>query len=101
MKAAQLKRVIIDYAKNEGDRIVIDGKNVWMGLGNRSGLHDFQWTLIREKYEKSGARFEKKLDALLIDGAKVEIHTFRNIDRNRGRWIVFSRYTVDNAEIAE
>lgn len=101
MKAAQLKRVLIDYAKGEGDRIVIDGKTVWAGLGNRSGLHDFQWTVIREKYEKSGARFEKKLDALLIDGAKVEIHSFRNITRDRGRWIVFSRYTVDDREQAE
>ena len=54
------------------------------GLGNRSGLHSYADTVLREKFEKSGPRFEKKLATLK---GKVTVFDFRNIDRDRGRWL--------------
>ncbi|MBT4189301.1 MAG: hypothetical protein HOE14_19080, partial [Gemmatimonadales bacterium] len=51
---------IIEHAEN-GNRLKISGKTVWAGLGNRSGLHGFATTLIDEKWEKSGPRFERKM----------------------------------------
>lgn len=76
-------------ARYDGERIVADGKVIWAGLGNRSGLHDFQHTLMREKWEKSGERFMKKVRALPAD-TKIEFLTFVNINRDRGRWRVAS-----------
>lgn len=68
-----------------GCRIVMDGKTVWGGLGNRSGLHDYANVIIREKWKKSGERFMKKMRA--AEFTLIEIQVFQNINRDRGRWI--------------
>lgn len=90
-KNQEIIRQAIYFAREEGDRVVVDGKTVWGGLGNRSGLHDYAQVAVNEKWEKSGARFEKKLRAL-PSGANVEIHSFRNITRDRGRWIQIKKF---------
>ena len=67
-------------------------KTLWAGLGNRSGLHSFAYTLLSEKYAKSGERFEKKLASL--GAGKVTVHAFRNVTRDRGRWSPVAHITV-------
>ncbi len=87
---AQAKSTIIAHAK-DGDRIIADGKTIWAGLGNRSGLHSYQWEVLSDKWEKSGANFTKKLDKLTAD--KIEIQSFRNQTRDRGRWVTIKTFT--------
>lgn len=70
----------------DGNRVKINGKTVWGGLGNRSGLHSYAWTLIDEKWKKSGPRFTKKIQALPA-GTEVELFRFKNKTRDRGNWI--------------
>lgn len=84
-------QLIVDWAR-DGERVKIDGKTVWAGLGNRSGLHSYANTLLREKWEKSGARFQKKIEALPA-GTKVELYRFRNINRDRGTWNLMKTVT--------
>ena len=89
----------ISWARN-GGRVQIDGKNAWMGLGNRAGLHDYATELIDEKWKKSGARFEEKIREL-PEGTKVMLLSFHNINRDRGRWIQSVVITVKtNATLA-
>lgn len=82
-------------AAQDGDRIVINGKTVWAGLGNRSGLHSYAQTVLNEKWNKSGARFMKNLDELLSPGAIVEVQMFRNIDRDRGKWVTQTKVKLN------
>lgn len=97
MNPFDAKQLLVEVAKN-GDRVVHvtepKPKTIWGGLGNRSGLHSFADTLIREKWEKSGERFKKKLDKILKPGEKFEIQTFRNVTRDRGRWMKERSFTL-------
>lgn len=68
---------------------------IWGGLGNRSGLHSFAYELLSQKWEKSGARFEKKLDKL--PAGKLELQDFHNVNRDRGKWHTFKRIEVQGA----
>ena len=93
----------------DGERIVIVGgrkdkktgapkdQTIWGGLGNRSGLHSYAYTLIREKWEKSGLRFAKKLNSLPA-GTKLAVQSFQNVNRDRGRWV--SVRTIVLGEVA-
>lgn len=93
--------VFKSYARN-GFRIRLHledtekSKTLWAGLGNRSGLHSFADTLLREKWDKSGDRFTKKLEKVFsgLEGGMIEVQDFRNISRDRGRWVTVLRYTV-------
>jgi len=82
--------VTLENAARDGDRVIaiIDGKPsvLWAGLGNRTGLHSFASELLSEKWEKSGARFIAKVQALK-PGTAVEILRFRNVTRDRGAWV--------------
>lgn len=80
------------YAE-DGDRIVVDGKTIFKGFGNRSGLHSYLATALSEVFTKSWPNTKKKLE--LGNFSKIEIHTFRNIDRDRGRWVVERTYTKE------
>jgi len=97
MNAFDAKQRIIVAAK-DGDRIahIVEPKpkTIWGGLGNRSGLHSYAYTLIREKWEKSGARFEKKLDKILQPGEKFQIQQFQNINRDRGKWVPVRTFEI-------
>lgn len=92
-----VKKNLLAAAK-EGDRIVHvvepKPKTIWGGLGNRSGLHSYAYTLIREKWEKSGPRFVKKLDKIVQPGETFQLQQFQNIDRDRGRWVPVASYRV-------
>lgn len=68
-----------------GDRIVIAGKQVWAGLGNRAGLHSYAEVVLKERWEKSSKLFLKRLDE--YTEGRIEIYRFQNITRDRGRWI--------------
>ena len=39
---------ILDWAEH-GNRVTVAGKNIWAGLGNRSGLHSYADKMIRDK----------------------------------------------------
>ena len=70
----------------EGNRVTVAGKNIWPGLGNRSGLHSYGDDLVSKKWAKSGDRFAKKIDEL-PPGTEVELKRFKNINRDRGKWV--------------
>jgi hypothetical protein len=72
-------------AARRGDRVVINDKTIWPGQGNRAGLHSYADELIHNKWEKGKTRFMTKL-AALVGGERVEIHSFRSITRDRGKW---------------
>jgi hypothetical protein len=75
---------VVDWAR-EGHRVVVDGKTAWSGLGNRAGLDSYADKLIDEKWEKSGDKFQKKLEAL-PPGSKIELFQYYNVTRDRGKW---------------
>ncbi len=67
-------------------------KRIWAGLGNRAGLHSFQYELLSEKWQKSGKRFMAKVDKL--GPGEITIQQFVNTTRDRGRWETFYTETV-------
>lgn len=93
----QEKRIITDWAR-EGERVAFQPngaekpKTIWGGLGNRSGLHSYAYELIGDKWNKSGARFTKKLDT--ISGGVVILMQYRNVTRDRGKWMPVRRFKV-------
>lgn len=89
---------ILQWAE-EGNRVTVAGKNIWPGLGNRSGLHSYADETIREKWWKSGDRFAKKLEKLPA-GTEVELKRFKNTNRDRGKWITAGTVTIVGAPAA-
>ncbi len=97
-------RHLLDRAEN-GDRIIIIGgrkdkktgeakdQTIWGGLGNRAGLHSFAYTLMYEKWNKSGPRFVKKINALPA-GTKLAVQDYCPTDRDRGRWVTRRRFDL-------
>jgi hypothetical protein len=83
---------ILDWAE-EGNRVTVAGKNIWAGLGNRSGLHSYADELTSEKWGKSGDRFAKKIMNLPA-GTEVELKRFQNTDRDRGKWVTAGTVTT-------
>ena len=83
---------ILQWAE-EGNRVTVAGKNIWPGLGNRSGLHSYGDDMVREKWYKSGDRFAKKLEKLPA-GTEVELKRFKNTNRDRGKWITAGTVTI-------
>jgi hypothetical protein len=68
-------------------------KTAWAGLGNRAGLHSYADTLLNQKWEKSGARFMKKLEALPA-GTVVQVYHYRALNRDRGSWRIARSYVL-------
>ena len=83
---------IFDWAE-DGNRVTIAGKNVWAGLGNRSGLHSYADELTQEKWAKSGDRFMKKIEKLPA-GTEVELKRYKNKNRDRGNWVTAGTVTT-------
>jgi|TARA_R110000803_G_scaffold91017_1_gene158409 hypothetical protein len=77
----------------EGQRVKINDKVVWSGLGNRAGLHSYAKTLLTEKWEKSGPRFTRKIEAL-EEGVGVSVYRYSNITRSRGKWILARNFVI-------
>ena len=69
-------------------------KTIWGGLGNRAGLHSYAYTIISDKWKKSSPRFIKKLGKIVQPGEVFQIQEFRNINRDRGRWVSVSLLRV-------
>lgn len=97
MTNVNLTELTVDAKNGERITYVLPGedkpKTLWKGLGNRAGLHNFQFELLREKWNKSGASFLKKLQAL-PDGTKIIVHTYRQVTRDRGNWVPVQLYTI-------
>ncbi len=72
-----------DFA-HEGDRIMVDGKAIYAGFGNRSGLHSYLPTVLQDTFKK-WPRAKAKLEAGAF--STLEVFTFRNINRDRGNWV--------------
>jgi len=83
----------------DGNRIEVAGKKVWPGLGNRSGLHSFADTLVRDKWGKSGERFTSKMEKLPA-GTEVTLKRYQPTSRDRGKWVV-SRTVTTHGPIAK
>ena len=83
---------ILDWAE-EGNRVTIAGKNVWAGLGNRSGLHSYADELTSEKWGRSGDRFTKKIMNLPA-GTEVELKRYQSASRDRGNWVTAGTVTT-------
>ncbi len=86
---------IISWAQ-EGNRVTVDGKNIWPGLGSRAGLHSYADEMIRDKWQKSGSRFIKKVDNLPA-GTEVELKRFQSTTRGRGKWVVAGTVVTSDA----
>ena len=86
---------ILQWAE-EGGRVRVAGKNIWPGMGNRSGLHSYADEMIRKKWDKSGDRFTKKVEALPA-GTEVEPQRYKNINRDRGKWVTAGTVTIVNS----
>ena len=83
---------ILDWAE-EGNRVTIAGKNIWAGLGSRSGLHSYADEVIGDKWSKSGDRFTKKVMNLPA-GTEVELKRFQSSSRGRGNWVTAGTVTT-------
>jgi hypothetical protein len=82
-----LKRHLLDRAERENVNIILNDVKIWRSpVGNPSGLYDFQYQLIREKFKKSGARLAKKLNTIK-KGDTIIIERYKNITRDRGKWV--------------
>ena len=92
METESIVQQILSHARY-GYRVVIDGKVVWSGLGNRAGLHSFAGVVIAEKWGKSGGNFAKKISSLPA-GTQVELHDYYNKTRDRGTWKVQRTVTI-------
>lgn len=89
-----LKRQLLDKARSENINVLLNDVKIWRSpVGNPSGLHDYQYQLIREKFKKSGDRFAKKLNTMK-KGDTISIEEYRNITRDRGKWVVTKKVKV-------
>jgi hypothetical protein len=89
-------RRLLDAAL-DGDRLVLVGdrpKRLWAGLGNRAGLHSFAGELLRERWEKGSERLRRKIEAL-PPGSQIEVYEYRNVTRNRGRWVRVRVFSIE------
>lgn len=67
MNAADVKSWAIDGASH-GTRVVLNGKTVWGGLGNRSGMHSFAQEFHNTNRDQGRWRTSKSM----VVGAKVQ-----------------------------
>ena len=83
---------ILQWAE-EGNRVTVAGKNIWPGLGNRSGLHSYADELIHDKWEKSSLRFRKNIEKL-PPGTEVELKRYQGTSRGKGKWVLARVVTI-------
>jgi len=83
---------ILDWAE-EGNRVTVAGKNIWTGLGSRSGLHSYADEVIDDKWRKSGDRFTKKVMNMPA-GTEVELKRFQSSSRGKGNWVIAGTVTT-------
>jgi hypothetical protein len=83
---------ILQWAE-EGERVTVAGKNIWAGLGSRSGLHSYADEVVDDKWRKSGDRFTKKVMNLPA-GTEVELKRFQSSSRGKGNWVTAGTVTT-------
>lgn len=91
----QFSQSTIDSVCDEaryGNRILVNGKTIWGGLGDRTSLYSFANELTSEKWEKSGEKFKKKLMSLDKYRDMIEVQSYFNTGRFKGRWETVRRY---------
>jgi len=86
--------MIIQHARS-AERVYHHGtdKNIWAGI-DPTGLHSYLLTAAKEKWDKSGKRFEKKLEKLVVPGAKFDLKTHRGRVIDRQKWATSETITV-------
>lgn len=98
MTPDKAKVIITEHAK-QGDRIVYQDKNIWKGLGNRDGLHSYLYTLLEEKWDKSGVRFTNKLQSIMTKDPHAHFTIKQYHKPNRaalvGKWKTIKEIKVD------
>lgn len=82
---------ICDEAKY-GNRVLINGKTAWSGLGDRTSLYSFANELTQQKWDKSGEKLKKKLQSLNKFQDVVEIQSYTNTGRFKGKWETVRRF---------
>lgn len=85
----------INAASYDGDRVILNGKTIWAGLGNRSGLHSYLPIAIANKWKQSAETFLFKL-FYAEAGSGIDIQMFRNQTRDRGFWGSICRLSILN-----
>lgn len=64
-----------------------EGKTLWKGIGNVSGLHDYTSTILKNKWAKSGDYFIERIKSYLEAGGNILEFKYKPINRERGNWI--------------
>ena len=81
---------LIDMAQYENVKIaaVVEDKEVvlYKSIGNTSGLYSYVDTWMKEKWQRSGQRFSKRIAEHLAAGDRIVIYRYQNINRDRGGW---------------
>ncbi len=84
---------IIEHAKG-GERISHEGKNIWLGI-DPVGLHSYYATACKEKWDRSGKNFIKKLHKLAFQGKIFELKMHVGRQHIRQKW-----RTITTLEVA-
>jgi hypothetical protein len=77
-----------------GNRIKVNGKTIWSGLGDRTSLYDYTAVLLNEKWEKGNVRLKKKLESLDKYKDTVGVWVYYNSGRFKGKWELETTYHV-------
>lgn len=91
-----IQAALIRVACYNGDRVIVNGKTIWKGLGNRAGLHSYEITALATQWRKSNKKFLARV-AALQKGDTVEVQSFRNITRDHGKWVRRGAGTIGQA----
>ena len=67
-------------ASSEGMKLIVQGKkgSLYVGIGNTEGLHSYAQVLAREKWQKSGNGFVRKLQGLIPGDVIQAVETGRS-----------------------
>lgn len=78
-----------------GNKIVLNGRAIWSGLGDRTSLYDYATQLLNDKWDKGGERLKKKLLSVNKYEDTVEVFSYFNTARYKGNWRKIRTYHVD------
>jgi len=96
MKRIQIPALLAqaEASAGKGDRILLDGKVIYSGVGNLSGVYGETFNNAFSNQFKKWPRASVKV----ADGKwkVLEIRTYHNISRDRGVWALVGRYTLED-----
>jgi len=73
-------------AAASGNRIKVNGKVIYAGLGDRTGLYDYANEVISDTFARRKDALKKKLEALNKYEDTIEIWSYYNSGRYKGKW---------------